>query len=120
VQTNPVAMHEFDLEHGMLCRINHPNIIRVLGAGRVPRRFIVLEYLGGGSLHKILSQNQYKPGLAQRLFHKPTFAFVDLLNKAKDLADALEYLHGYCHVGASVIHRGKYFLYIFRVCRLKK
>lgn len=105
VKGNPVAMHEFDLEHGMLCRISHPHIIKVLGAGRVPRRFIVLEYLGGGSLHNILAENQSKPGLAQRLFHKATFSYLDLLAKARDMADALQYLHEHCHTGATIIHR---------------
>ena len=33
----------------MLSRINHPNIIRLIGAGQHPRRFIVLEWLGGKS-----------------------------------------------------------------------
>jgi hypothetical protein len=107
LHASPVAMHEFDLEHGMLCRISHPHIIKVLGAGRVPRRFIVLEYLGGGSLNSILAESQHKPGLAQRLFHKPSFNFVDLLYKARDMADALDYLHSHCHVGASIIHRGE-------------
>jgi hypothetical protein len=31
VMTNVVAVHEFEVEHGMLCRCNHPNIIRLLG-----------------------------------------------------------------------------------------
>eukprot|EP01031_Cornospumella_fuschlensis_P025890 gene25890-31264_t len=104
-QNNAVAMHEFDLEHGMLARMSHPNIIKVLGAGNVPRRFIVLEHLGGGTLSNILAENQYKPGLAMRIFHKPTFTFIDLLYKARDMASALDYLHTKCHIGACVIHR---------------
>lgn len=43
VQSDPIAVHEFDCEHGMLVRFSHPHIIRVMGAGRYPRRFIVLE-----------------------------------------------------------------------------
>lgn len=106
VQTDPVAVHEFDVEHGMLCRISHPNIIKLLGAGRSPRRFVVLEWLGGGSLNTILSQNQAKPGLAQKLFRRPTFTYANLLSKARDMAEALDFLHSRCHPGATVIHRG--------------
>jgi hypothetical protein len=28
VEKDPVALHEFDAEHGLLARMNHPNIIR--------------------------------------------------------------------------------------------
>lgn len=110
VQTDPVAVHEFDVEHGMLSRISHPNVIKLLGAGRSPRRFVVLEWLGGGSLNTILSQNQAKPGLAQKLFRRPTFTYANLLSKARDMAEALDFLHSRCHPGATIIHRG-IFLY---------
>ena len=30
--------HEFDVEHGLLGRLSHPNIIRLIGAGTSPRR----------------------------------------------------------------------------------
>jgi hypothetical protein len=106
VQFDNVAVHEFDLEHGMLARISHPNIIKVLGAGRVPRRFIVLEWLGGGSLNSILLQHQAQPGLAQRLFRKPSFTYNTLLARSIEMAEALDYLHYRCHPGATIIHRG--------------
>lgn len=106
VQLDAVAVHEFDVEHGMLSRISHSNIIKLMGAGRVPRRFIVLEYLGGGSLQTLLSQNMAKPGLAQKLFRRPTFTYANLLSKAKDMAEALDFLHTRCHDGATIIHRG--------------
>ena len=47
----------------MLSRFSHPNIIRLLGAGMMPRRFIVIEYLGGGSLNTVLENNKEKPGI---------------------------------------------------------
>jgi serine/threonine protein kinase len=105
VQLDPVAVHEFDVEHGMLSRISHPNIIQLKGAGRIPRRFIVLEYLGGGSLSSILSQNQAKPGLAQKLFRRPSFTYATLLSRARDMAEALHFLNEECHAGATIIHR---------------
>lgn len=107
VQTDPVSVHEFDVEHGILCRLSHPNIIKLKGAGRWPRRFIVLEYLGGGSLNTMLTQNEAKSGLASRLFRKPTFTYINLLLKARDIADAFDYIHSKCHEGACILHRGE-------------
>lgn len=106
-QLNPTTIHEFDLEHGMLVRLQHPNIIKILGAGCHPRRFIVLEYLGGGTLNTLLVKNQAQPGLTSKLFRKPSFTYKELLSRGREMADALDYLHRRCHVGAAIIHRGK-------------
>jgi serine/threonine protein kinase len=105
IQQDHVAVHEFDVEHGTLARVNHPNIIKLKGAGRRPRRFIVLEWLGGGTLNAILSQNQAKSGLAQKLFRRPSFTYQNLIMRARDIAEALRFLHSHCHIGASIIHR---------------
>jgi serine/threonine protein kinase len=105
VQADQVTMHEFDIEYGMLARMNHKNIIKVLGSGSVPRRFIVIEYLSGGSLFQTLNKYQTKPSLAQRLFRKPTFTYAQLLHRAREMALALQYMHSECHPGATIIHR---------------
>jgi hypothetical protein len=110
VQLDPVAVHEFDVEHGMLSRLNHPNIIKLLGAGRFPRRFIVLECLTKGTLDRILNQNQSKPGIAQKLFRRPSFSYGDLLSRALSLAEALDYLHSEVYAGSTIIHRGNLIL----------
>lgn len=100
------CMYVSDVEHGLLSRISHPNIIQLLGAGRVPRRFIVLEYLDGGSLSTVLSKNKNtQPGFTHRFFRRPTFTYSLLLSKARDIASALHYLHFKCHLGATIIHR---------------
>ena len=104
VQHDPVAVHEFDCEHGMLVRFSHPNIIKVVGAGRSPRRFIVLEYLANGSLFSALASNVNK-GSTMFSKHKLTFGWPNLIAKSKDLADAFDYLHRRCCDGASVLHR---------------
>lgn len=104
-QFDSIAVHEFEVEHGLLIRIHHPNIIKLLGAGRLPRRFIVLEYLGGGTLNTILSANQ-QTGIASKIFRRPTFTYANLLSKLKDVADALDYLHSKCYDTATIIHRG--------------
>lgn len=105
IQFDSVAVHEFDVEHGMLARINHRNIIKLKGAGQYPRRFLVLEWLGGGTLNAILEKNQVKAGLAQKLFRKPSFSYPNLLARAREIVEALRFLHSQCHLGATVIHR---------------
>lgn len=103
---NDTAVHEFELEHGLLSRISHPNIIKIFGAGRTPRRFLVIEWLGGGSLTAILDEHQMKPGITGKLFRKPSFTYPSLISKARDMADAFDYLHRRCHPGAMILHRG--------------
>jgi serine/threonine protein kinase len=103
-KADTVAVHEFDVEHGMLARFDHPNIVKLIGAGRNPRRFIVLEHLAGGSLAQVLSGNE-QTGLAKKFFKKSTFSWPTLLKMAKDVADAFAYLHGGVHDDCSVIHR---------------
>jgi hypothetical protein len=107
VETNPISLREFEFEYQLLTRICHPNIINIYGAGYEPRRFLVLEYLTGGTLQSILKQNLFKPDLASRLFHKQSFPMSQLLSKGRDLADALDYLHRQVHPGACILHRGK-------------
>ena len=65
----------------------------------------MLEYLGGGSLFTVLSQNQARTGLAQKLFSRPTFTYANLLTKARDMAEALDYLHTRVQPGAMILHR---------------
>jgi hypothetical protein len=105
-QYDSVAIHEFEVEYGLLIRINHPNIIKLLGAGRQPRRFIVLEYLGGGTLNTILSHNQ-ATSITSKIFRRPSFTYANLISMLRDMAEAFDYLHTKCHVQASIIHRGK-------------
>lgn len=95
------ALHEFEVEHGMLVRMHHPNIIRILGVGFNPRYFLVLEYLDFGSLTDRLkmTQNQLP------LFRRPTFTYLELLQRAKEVASALDYLHSKCNIKATIIHR---------------
>ena len=108
VVDNPIVVQEFEQEYGMLARMDHPHVIKVLGAGQVPRPFIVLEHLGGGSLEDMLqlSQEKQSGSIASMLFRKPTFTYDSLLLRARSMAEALDYLHRLCHPGATIIHRG--------------
>ena len=105
VEYDPVAVHEFLMEQSILTRLTHPNIIKILGSGTEPRRFVVLEFLGGGSLNSILDQNQSKQGIAHRLFRRPSFTYQSLFAKARDIAEAFKYLHSQISDKAMIIHR---------------
>lgn len=72
----------------------------------------MLEHLDGGSLSTILSRNEKVADItaknilsAQRFFRRPTFTYTTLLVKAKDIANALQYLHEQFHDDATIIHR---------------
>ena len=100
------VIHEFDIELQILNRISHPNIIKLIGSGQLPRRFIVLEYLEGGTLNTILSKNQQKSGFANKIFRKPSFTYVSLLERSLEIANAMNYLHSQFNEHAMIIHRG--------------
>jgi hypothetical protein len=103
-----IVVKEFDLEQNILMRLNHKNIIKILGAGAVPRRFIVLEFLTGGSLSSVLQETAVKQhGITQKLFRKPSFTYANLLQKAKEISEAFHYLHCNVFQGSTVLHRGK-------------
>lgn len=121
-----VAIHEFDIEAELLSRLDHPNIIEVLGSGVIPRPFLILERLRDVS--KLLDlDKEVTP--RKSLFNRGPFTFLEVLQLAKDLADALAYTHSCLHPEAMIIHRdlkpenlgltasGKLKLFDFGLCR---
>lgn len=97
-----VAVQEMHIEMQVLSRAQHPNIISVYGAGEKPRKFIMLEYLGGGTLESLLRQ-QLRTGVHSESIGLP---WDSVLPIAMELASALKYLHEDFHPSAMVIHRG--------------
>ena len=61
------AIQEFNVECELLSRLNHPNIARILGAGTVPRPFLIMERLKDLSHH--LNLKSPDPPLGKRTQH---------------------------------------------------
>jgi serine/threonine protein kinase len=99
--SSPVALAEFETEASVLCRLRHPHIVRFLGSGHQPRRFLVLELLDGGSLSHALGVRVDKDQRSWRKY----FSFLDALRLARAMASGLDYLHSHWHESISVIHR---------------
>ena len=101
-----VAVSEFETEVSVLSRLNHGNIVRYLGSGFKPRRFIVLEYLEGGTLANVLGMcpdnSRWRNG---RRNGRKKFTYLQSLNLVRSLASAMNYLHMKWHGSVSVVHR---------------
>ena len=105
-----VAMQELNMEHGMLVRLSHESIIDIMVVGEAPQRFIALEYLGGGTLQRLLHEDaKSNTGLnfsALFVKKKQVLSLQQALVMARDMASALDYLHERCCAEACIIHRG--------------
>lgn len=98
---SPVALAEFDIEERVLSRVRHPHIVRLLGSGIEPRKYLVLEFLSGGTLSSTLGvQSGQTP---QRWLKK--FTLLETLKLAHGLAEALNYLHNDWSSSVHIIHR---------------
>ena len=89
-----VAVQEINIEMKILARIDHENIIRILGAGEIPRKFIIIEYLYGGTLDQMI------------LLHNLGLPIQSAITIASEFAAALKYLHNDLDTALMVIHRG--------------
>ena len=105
MQWNAVANSEFTMEFQILQRTNHLNIVRLLGAGRTPLRFLVLEWLGGATLQDRLSAPRKRSSVAEMFFQNAEVNWEETLSIGSQLADAMNYLHNQCHPEATIIHR---------------
>ena len=100
--TSKLAAEEFSTELSLLLRVNHPNIVRLVGAGSKPKAFLAIECCERGTMAALLRSR--RPSLLQRwLRHRPPFQMT--LMHAHELGDALDYLHYRCHPEATIIHR---------------
>ena len=126
--TNSVALNEFQVEVELLSRMNHRNVIRVLGAGKKPRPFIIIERLR--CLNVMLGLDNAEGSAASFVGRQTaTFTLMEVLRIAKDLADGLDYCHNTMDRDAMIIHRdlkpenlglsadGRLKLFDFGLCR---
>lgn len=106
-----VAAQEMISEAGILARLSHPNIIGIRGAGDDPRKFIVLELLGGGTLSQLLYPEKtsdiminYRATNQAKNFVLP---LANIIFITREIARAVKYLHVDFDENAMVIHRGE-------------
>ncbi|CAM9612822.1 unnamed protein product, partial [Discosporangium mesarthrocarpum] len=126
-----VACKDLETEVDILTRLNHPNIIKVLGAGYVspldvdgdgreaadfkdldqpPKRFVLLEYLSGGTLTEQMGLGQPQAegvvgSVVRRWQQSWQFPTKKALESASQLASALNYLHSGAVDEGFVVHR---------------
>ena len=108
-----LSLHELHMEHGMLVRLSHENIVHILAAGESPQRFIALEFLSGGTLKRLLHGDKDVKSIHTKMSFsalfmatKPPLSLLQALSMARDMASAMDYMHERCWAEACFIHRG--------------
>jgi serine/threonine protein kinase len=97
---------EMEREINFLSRMDHPNIIKLLGSGYLPHRFQILEYLGGGTLYKILKDQQVFSGEGKKRRVRITLLRQEqMFEYGIKLATALHYIHEDFHPSVRLFHR---------------
>lgn len=100
------SSYELEKEINMLSRIEHPNIIKLLGTGNEPYRFQVVEYFEGGTLARLLNEKSTRN--RQRQTDRPSNKIATkekMLKYGVSLAKALHYLHEEFYPGVRIAHR---------------
>ncbi|KAL7427695.1 hypothetical protein ACHAXM_000930 [Skeletonema potamos] len=119
-----LAINEIEGELEIHSRLDHPNIVKLIGAGFTPRgvRFVVLERLDGGTLTQLLGYDTRIRDRRRRFWTKKKISYVDVLKCARSLAEALAYCHGRAIPNAMVLHRdlkpdnvGKFLILVYDV-----
>eukprot|EP00752_Nemacystus_decipiens_P007988 g7136.t1 len=105
VQDADIVRQELELEMGLLMRLHHPNIVRLVGAGTQPEQFLLIERLDGGTLAQRCGNALKIRDRRCRFRHKRPFTYEELLRQALQLAEALQYMHNDAMPGKLVVHR---------------
>lgn len=102
-----LAINEIEGELEIHSRLDHPNIVSLIGAGFTPHgvRFVVLERLDGGTLSQLLGYDNRIRDRRRRFWAKKKISYMEVLKTAKSMADALAYCHGSAIPNAMVLHR---------------
>jgi serine/threonine protein kinase len=69
---DPETMARFEAEVAALSRLDHPNVVRVIDHGEMPngRHFLVMEYVDGCDLRRLLRAQRLEPERAIDIFLK--------------------------------------------------
>lgn len=102
-----LAINEIEGELEIHSRLDHSNIVNLIGAGFTPRgvRFVVLERLDGGTLSQLLGYDNRIRDRRRRFWTKKKISYMEVLTTARSMADALAYCHGRAIPNAMVLHR---------------
>jgi len=106
-QDTSIAINEIEAEVGVHSRLNHPNVVTLIGAGWTSKkvRFIVLERLDGGTLTQKLGYNNRIRDRRKRFFKDKRIPYLHVLRCARSLACALQYCNEEAIPGTMVLHR---------------
>lgn len=102
-----LAINEIESELAIHSRLNHPNIVALIGAGTTSKgvRFVVLERLDGGTLTQMLGYDTRIRDRRRRFWRRKQMSYLDVLRCARAIADAMTHCHEYAIPGCMVLHR---------------
>ncbi|CAN0195876.1 unnamed protein product, partial [Discosporangium mesarthrocarpum] len=86
-------------------RIRHDHIVRLVGAGIEPERFLLIGRLDGGTLSQRCANGEGVRDRRARFRGQQPFSYMELLRCGRQLAEALRYLHEEAIPGRMVVHR---------------
>lgn len=91
------TMEAFEKEIKFMSRLNHENVVRVLGVCPVRSAFIIMEYMENGDLRQYLHKYEFAPPGAQSSQH--TLSASSLVHMALQVAAGMYYLssHNFIH-----------------------
>ena len=95
VEDIDVATDEIEKEKVILSKLNHPNTIKLYGAGYdlQGHRFLVLECSDGGTMENVISAHKEQKRNILHMKSKNKLCTRDALHHAKAIASAMEYCH---------------------------
>lgn len=102
-----IAMNEIEDELEIHSKLQHQNIVDLVGAGFTPKgsRFVVLERLDGGTLTQVLGYDNRIRDRRRRFWRRRQFSYVDVLKCARSIASAMDYCHSSAFPGCMMLHR---------------
>lgn len=100
-----LVRRELEMELELLRRLRHENVVKILGAGTIPERFLITERLEGGTLAQRCGGASQVRDRQRRFKRSKPFNYMDLLRAGRQLAEGLRYLHDVAIPGKTVVHR---------------